>query len=250
MANDVIARLYPFDNEETTRKVRECCHCEVVQRPSSLPTPGASAHSHQEAIVLRFSRRPKTDRGFVFGRNSENCDCVLPAFHGISNTHFVITFDESHRLVLDDFSTTGTMVTYNGQGGERRRNFRWIIGEDEFVLDKRILVTISSITFEVVVPHYDRPVLAYEQNRLAWTDRRFDWITAPALTHPLLIRSYLGDGGFGWVYRVWNASSGSSYAEKTAKSQSGAREALQKEINVMRSISHASIRAGSRRVSH
>lgn len=106
MDNDVIARFYPIDNEEATCLVQESTHCEAVLQPG-LPAPGASASSHQHAFVLRFSRPPLWERGFVFGRDTKVCDCVLPTFHGIGNMHFAVTYDKSHHLVLEDFSKAG-----------------------------------------------------------------------------------------------------------------------------------------------
>lgn len=188
MDTDVIARFYPLDSEETIRKIQESIHCEAVPPLYNLPTPGASAMSRQHALVLRFSRPPRGDRGFVFGHDTR-CDCVLPAFHGMSRMHFAITYDASHRLVLEDFSTAGTTVTYSGQPGERRTNFTWIIGEDEFVLDKRILVTVGSVTFEVVVPEYSAPTSAYNESRALFAARRAALGALPGTTRPFLVRT-------------------------------------------------------------
>lgn len=162
MDDDVIARLYPLDNEEVSFKMRESPHCEVATRPStSLPTPRTNG-SQMYAIVLRHSRPPRGDRGFVFGRDNRVCDCTLPAFRNISSMHFAISYDEYHRLVLDDFSSVGTTVTYDNQAGERRSNFTWIVGEHDFVHGKRIIVNVNFISFEVSVPHH---AIIYKRRR-------------------------------------------------------------------------------------
>lgn len=62
------------------------------------------------------------------------------------------------------------------------------------------------------------PTHAYDDNRALFAARRAALQPlSDGLTRPLLIRIYLGEGEFGWVHRVWNASSGTSHAEKTPK---------------------------------
>lgn len=242
---DVIARLYPLD-EETGRAVRDSVHGEAVPVSWTEPTPGADASA--QAFVLRFSRPPLNGFSFVFGRDRTVCDCVLPALAGVRGVHFAVTYDDFHRPTIEDLSTvedssaTGTSVTYNGSG-ESRKGFKWIIGEDDFVLDKRIIVTASYATLEVVVSDH-HATGAYDQGRALLASRRSGAPGLPTPTHPLLIRSLLGEGEFGKVHRVWDASSGDTYAEKTPKrsvpGQRNTHDAIRREVNVMRSVKHVS----------
>lgn len=245
MDTDVIARLYPIGGDrETTRKVRASAHCELAP-PHSTAQPATGSLVH--ALVLRFSRPPRGIRGFVFGRDSTVCDCVLPDFRGVGNAHFAITYDDSHRLVLEDFSSAGTTVTYDGDAGIRRSGFVWIIGEDGFTSGKRIIVDASTVRFEVVIPDYAYPTNAYNEGRADMAANRAALGSLPRthLSQPLHVKLYLGEGTYGTVHRIWNVTTGESYAEKIAKRAApgviNPREALLKEIRTMRSVTHVSV---------
>ncbi|CAN8096757.1 unnamed protein product [Discula destructiva] len=242
MDTDVIARLYPLGGQDLTRKIRESSHCELVPPP---PSALGSNELWQYALVLRFSRPPRGDRGFVFGHDSGVCDCVLPAFYGVEGAHFAITYDGFHRLVLEDSSTAGTSVEYDGEAGERRRRFIWIIGEDEFTVGKRIIVNASSASFQVVVPEYAHPTTAYDESRAFMAANRTALGPPPRGLEPLFVKTWLGEGTFGWVKRFWDVTTGSSHAVKTAKPWTSGdlhpREALRKEIRAMSTVNHVSI---------
>lgn len=82
-------------------------------------------------LQLSFSHGPKGPLGFMLGRDARRCDIVLPPLPDISRQHCYITFDYLRRLIVKDISSNGTTVTYNGMGGEPRRDYTWIIGGDE-----------------------------------------------------------------------------------------------------------------------
>ncbi|KUI73198.1 hypothetical protein VM1G_08920 [Cytospora mali] len=103
-----------------------------VQESTAMPTPGVTG-PRQHVLVLGFSRPPIGDLGFFF----------FLSFSGARS--------------LDTF-------TYDDKAGEHRRNFVWIIGEDEITLNKGTLVDASSVTLEVVVPEYDAPTYATSRN--------------------------------------------------------------------------------------
>lgn len=54
------------------------------------------------------------------------------------------------------------------------------------------------------------------------------------------VRQFPGEGTFGVVYRVWNASTGATCADNTPKHPSTAHSALQKEVEVMRAVDDVS----------
>ena len=75
-------------------------------------------------LHLTFNPGPRGSRGLEFGTNP-HCDIVLPKLKNkkISRVHCALTFDSKRRLILQDFSRHGTIVEYDGKGGESRRAF-------------------------------------------------------------------------------------------------------------------------------
>lgn len=106
------------------------------------------------SLQLAFSNGPKFGSGFVLGTDPNSCDIVLPPLPTVSRRHCYLTFDAERRLILRDCSTNGTIVEFDGRGGERRRHFTWILSGHEVPdATKRIVIEIDAyLKFEVVIP--------------------------------------------------------------------------------------------------
>jgi len=91
----------------------------------------------------------------VLGTDRNRCDIVLPKLRGISRRHCSLTFDAERRLVLRDFSSAGTIVTYDGKGRETRRHFTWILSEEGVKWASKTIVEIQKIAFQVIVSRHE-----------------------------------------------------------------------------------------------
>ena len=228
-------------------------------------------------LQLTFNPGPKASRGFMIGTDENCCDIVLPK-GGISRRHCCLTFDEKRRLILRDLSSNGTMVTYDGQGGEKRKtvvtkdkedrqkfhHFTWILSDVELNEVKEIVVTIEGIEFIIIIPNrqthsvlYNNNVDRFLQEANADNDlpfgtlgmqsttstvqyNRTDTLTIqePILKPIYIRRAWLGSGKFSVVNRVWNVSSGSVYASKEFVNMK--ESAWKKEASIMSQISRLS----------
>ncbi|KAF2193574.1 hypothetical protein K469DRAFT_691126 [Zopfia rhizophila CBS 207.26] len=116
------------------------------------------AYFYEDGLQLTFSHGPKGDKGFAFGINQNKCDIVLPKLAGIKKLHGYFTYDDENRFIWRDSLTHGTIVTYDGKGGERRRKFTWILGGDE-VPDKKIEEIVielhEHLKFQIVVSKHE-----------------------------------------------------------------------------------------------
>ncbi|KAI0143499.1 hypothetical protein GGR57DRAFT_508090 [Xylariaceae sp. FL1272] len=221
-------------------------------------------------IELRFSHGPRTSSGFVFGKDPDTSDIVLSSSIGhISRRHFALTYKNSfddgcYRLIVRDLgSTHGTAVTYNNKGRKLRSKFDWII--DGFRVpndtDKFIIEPHKNMKFQVVVTRHDITSSTYVDNvkqfhhGVAGTENLFgvlDIQTGPAterhsrvhtpVGHPILLpQGWIAQGGFGAVSRHWDVSTGKEYACKQPIGKRYDREVWEKEIDIMKSISHEHI---------
>jgi hypothetical protein len=144
---DLIARIYPYaDYLHYAKDAILSNHNRSRWIPPSDDASGISSDDEgsispddeggispclsKPGLQLSFSHGPKGPLGFMLGRDARHCDIVLPHLPGISRQHCYLTFDYQRRLIVNDISSYGTIVTYDGMGGERRRNFTWIIGGD------------------------------------------------------------------------------------------------------------------------
>lgn len=221
-------------------------------------------------LEIRFSQPPRSSSGLVFGTDERICDVVLPDIRGlgISKRHFALTYksqfpDGFSRLIIRDLASRhGTEVTYDGKGGKLRSDFDWIL--DGFVCVKNtdsIIVQLhEKVKFKIIVTRQDIASQSYINNV-----RRFhEGFTNPQgllsgldlesgpqterntgthtpVKHPILLpMGWVGKGGFGVVSRHWNVSTGEEYACKQPVSRSYDRRAWEKEINIMKAISHVS----------
>ncbi len=146
---DLIARLYPFDDNfrygsETTKLNSSRYVPPHPPRPSTVtpldqysrrnrqPTQEPEDHGDSldqfPCLELRFSHGPQTRHGFVLGSDPFS-DIVLLNVPGISFHHLAITFDQHNRPIVQDLgSLHGTEVTYENEGKGVRSDFVWIVG--------------------------------------------------------------------------------------------------------------------------
>lgn len=241
------------------RGSRESTQEPEEQHPDTLPY-----------LELRFSQPPRTSSGLVFGTDENVCDVVLPGKKslGFSRRHFALTyktnFDDGYpRLIVRDLkSTRGTTVTYDGQGDESRSDFEWIL--DGFDAPNRIKYLIvqldRNLQFWIVVTHYDLTAPVYAQNVERFRQGAADpedllhgvrldsgpptqphsGAQSPVRRPILLDLGHIGQGGFGVVSRHWNVSTGKEYACKRPLEKRYDKTSWEREIRIMRRISHVS----------
>ena len=222
-------------------------------------------------LQLTFNPGPKASQGFVIGTDENCCDIVLPKLNKISRRHCCLTFDKKRRLILRDLSSHGTIVTYDGQGDERRRtivetdetgrktshHFTWILSDVELNEVKEIVIKIGAIAFIVLIPKRQTPSALYNNNvdrflQEANADNELPFgalgmqSTTSTVQHsrtktpirqiPIYIRqARVGHGAFSIVHRVWDVSSGSVYASKEFLNMKETE--WEKEASIMRQIS-------------
>ncbi|KAF4618138.1 hypothetical protein G7Y89_g14971 [Cudoniella acicularis] len=125
--------------------------------------PSSDTESYPQ-LQLAFNPGPKAGQGFLFGTDKNCCDIVLPRLNEISRRHCYLTFDAERRLILRDISTRGTIVTYDGKGGERRRHFTWILSGDQVSEVKKIVIQIQKIQFQIVISKHEAHSDQYVDN--------------------------------------------------------------------------------------
>jgi hypothetical protein len=293
---DLIACLYPFGERsnrahEAIKYPVNCSRFVEAKQPAPVPeapvrwdrrSRGTTAppddnenevpsYEFDPGLQLTFSHGPKGGHGFIIGTDPSSCDIVVPEILNkydhpvISSKHLYISFDAQHRLFVQDTSSRGTIVTYDGKGGKKRRNFKWIIGGDRVPDDtKTIVIEIHlKLKFQIVVSkHHQFPdlffsnvdqflevvatnnelpfgALGMQSARSTAAPSRGD---TPNEEHILLKQGKLGEGSFSVVSRVWDVSTGLEYASKKIL-----RPAVcdwENEVTVMRKISHVSIKYG------
>ncbi|QPH09512.1 hypothetical protein C2857_000318 [Epichloe festucae Fl1] len=177
---DLIARVYPFYGEEHKRYALRAIKAssfyvpplseesqeevkfgrddrEVTEPPDEQVDREESEFNGKPFLEIKFSKVPRSSYGVIFGCGM-NCDVVLPDLRGISRYHFSLTFDERGRFIVKDLhSLAGTEVTYDGEGGGRRRNFHWIVGGDHNAhkREKIIIKVHEDVQFQIVVAEHD-----------------------------------------------------------------------------------------------
>lgn len=125
-----------FQRSDNQRFYIPPSHHEVVAAASRESTPATNVGDDNNAegqgddkrgfchqLRFTFNQKPRcVERGFVFGSNPKTCDVLLGRpKDGISGSHFRITFNDKHQLVLIDQSTHGTAVSYGGQAWDEKR---------------------------------------------------------------------------------------------------------------------------------
>ncbi|KAK5997509.1 Serine/threonine-protein kinase Chk2-like protein [Cladobotryum mycophilum] len=251
---DEIARLYPADafgnslravtkynkGQPAQQSSRSGSHRDRHEREhTELAEDGVDSDDRLPSVVLSFGQRPRNHRGFVMGCG-EDCDFILPDLFGISRQHCAITFDKNHYLVVRDLgSLNGMTVLYDGENHGQRRNFTWIIGGHEITHRKTVVLQFNeSLKFRIAVPRRDIASQAYIdqvdwfrhrtsdshdifaslrlQNRTQTFAalRQYDASTPRLSTAQVLLTRPIGEGTYGEVIHVWNASTGEQYALK------------------------------------
>jgi len=279
---DLIARLYPYGEGEDglairTVKLRQN-HSRMIDvrkdyselhgrysRESTAPLSDIEDEVEKETVggkglQLTFTHGPKAGHGFKIGTDPNSCYIVIPLLTGISRCHCYLTFDEERRLVLRDCSSNGTVVTYDGKAGQKRRHFTWILGGHE-VPDKTKSIVIrlhTALKFQIVVAKPTFPDIYFENvdEFLGETAIANDFpfgalgirsnasTAAPSGTHtpeqdPILLeQETLGRGAYGVVTRVWDVSTGREYASKRFTNVD--KSDWEKEASLMRQSPHVS----------
>lgn len=226
-------------------------------------------NEYSPGLQLRFDDWRKNRVGFVFG-TSPNCDIVVPkreSLEGcIAPRHCVITFDEQGRLILRDLQDSkrnkrGTAVTYKSQGGQRRRNFTWILSGHRFTARNVpiILILHNTLKFQIVVTCHDTYSAQYREKVAQFATRvandaddislgglGFQSLGSTATASGaqttstgaiLLNNGELGRGAQAVVIRVWDVSTGLEYASKEPLSQRAHRR-LRDEVELLKHIQH------------
>jgi len=158
---NVIACLYPANGCEEAYKVISSEENRMRYIEPSTASESVDEEydpTHLPGLQLAFDSELKAGRGFIFGRDKRICDIVVPdlatidhATTTISRRHCCLKFDEQGRLVLEDFSTYGTIVTFDGQGGVEHKNHTWILsGEGSPPLSKIVINIQSVVQFEII----------------------------------------------------------------------------------------------------
>ncbi|KAH6982347.1 hypothetical protein BKA56DRAFT_673070 [Ilyonectria sp. MPI-CAGE-AT-0026] len=179
--------------------------------PTEPPgNPGASDFDYLPRLEIRFSDISRTDRGIVFGANS-NCDVIL-SDDDVFNYHFSLTFDEMNRPIVQDWgSLTGLEVTYDNQ---------------EHAMFTRVA---KAIAFQIVVAYHNIASEAYidKVNRFrqgtAKAEDLFGHLDVPRNTkshtgaqtpgtHAIYLKQKLGESSFGVVTHYWDVTDGSEFA--------------------------------------
>ncbi|KAM5362803.1 hypothetical protein ACJZ2D_012335 [Fusarium nematophilum] len=181
---DVFAYIYPHANFDG--RVSEAIRANPCHVPARIQSNEDYAHRHgarepieppegEDSILdylphleLRFSRRPRTERGILIG-SDPNCDIVI-SHKSISPHHLSITFDEDNRLIVKDWgSPAGTEVTYDGEGAGKRSGYQWVVGGHQLPdCTTTIIIKLhATVSFQLIAVRHDitSPVYMDKANR-------------------------------------------------------------------------------------
>jgi serine/threonine-protein kinase Chk2 len=232
------------------------------------PPEDLNPDDYLDCLELRFSNGPRTNRGFVFGRD-EKCDIVCHRnMLSVSKYHFALTFEngfedtDKYRLVLRDLnSTLGTAVMYDYQGEETRRGFRWILSGHGGANNKTIIIQLSNMLVFRIVVHIPEISHALADSVNHFLRQRppeslfadLDLFNLPRTeaatgTHtprsgPILVNiKELGRGAFGVATHCWDVSTGREFARKQPLVQlsEADRRAWREEAKLLFKLSHVS----------
>lgn len=209
---NIIARLYPLSRFP------------IKQGPRR-------ARSGVSYIDITFAEAVRPSRGFVVGSDA-GCDVVVPLSQKakLSSRHFSLAFDKGGRLIVQDLgSRSGTIVSYDGQGEEIRRNFCWIVSDfGDLLKVNEIQIHVSnevSFRLEVPSPSWEYHIRARDLMEAVQNPKRFDepersqgnLVPSRLDTGPIFIKTVLGEGGHGIAYHCWNVSTGDAHVVKQAR---------------------------------
>lgn len=206
---------------------------------------------------LSFNPGPKDGarQGFLLGTDS-SCDIGLPNVGRISPRHCCLRFRPNGQFIVQDVSQHGTVVTYgNAESNpltEKRRNFEWVIGGAEAVegYDKIVIEVDPEIRLQIVVNRYNTTPSGHGIDRflreaavdgalhLKSIDIQNIPSGEPAQNPVYLFKKRLGEGGFGYVDCVCDASDGSLYASKGFFRD--LKSNWRTEASILKTLSHVS----------
>ncbi|KAK3693310.1 checkpoint kinase [Podospora appendiculata] len=231
---------------------------------------GRQLHDHldyEACLRITFDCTPKTCHGVRAGRGKD-AELYLPGRLKVSTYHFALTFDANYHLIVRDLgSKSGTAVIYDDMERGRCRNFDWIVGGSDFLQKvTSIVVKLSDdLQFRLVVPQHDINSKSYRDKvdrfRAGTTDTEqvldlgrigpLSQIStigpsgaqtpASGTGKPVTVYKELGVGGFGVVSHIWDVSTGEQYALKQPRKDSGHGAQWEREIVIMKRISHKHI---------
>lgn len=190
-SQDIIAWLVPTArNTPADKATRLSANTPLTVSTSSsahlasrLPTPPGAP---QAAIQLAFTHRARRPGIFTLGSDPSHCDVLLPGLAGISKQHCAIGFDAQSRLILDDFSESGTQVWYDWACNGDQRHYSWVLSsgaDDGFPSAvRRITLDIQGVRFLVVVNDHSADWEGYRRRVGAFCEqapRESDCLIAP-----------------------------------------------------------------------
>ncbi|KAL8949551.1 MAG: hypothetical protein Q9222_004343 [Ikaeria aurantiellina] len=200
-------------------------------------------YTNLQRLKLTFGEKPKDPgRGYSFGTYATACNILLGSrgLHGISRVHFYITFglntDGERLLILRDRSSNGMAVSYNGQAKEElRRDFTWILNLKNERRKWDVEIHVCGMSFKVQLASHKTCQVEYNEKMdgfLAESRTAFPQLDVLGIDNPTPIAQpsrpltprqlpiylrlrELGEGSFGVVHKVVDASTGTIYARKT-----------------------------------
>ena len=233
---------------------------ESRNRESTVEPEEHDSLEYRASLRVSFSDGAKTRHGIVAGWDPK-CDFALPHIPGVSYHHFSMQFDEQYRLTVRDLgSTCGTSVKYGQEDEGRRCNGTWIVGGHDCLDDMGpIVINVTKfLQFRILVPVHGTQSQVYRskvdkfREGTAGTEDLFGELDLqsglqtqrPSGTHTpstgsITFKKELGRGSFAIVHRIWNASTGETYALKEPKGRYAA-DAWKREALIMGRISHVS----------
>ena len=215
------------------------------------------------ALVCRFSDLHRTGDGLVIGCASD-ADIAIQPWPGISRFHLALTFDDDGWPIARDLgSSGGTVITYDGEKGERLSNFPWQLRGPEILKNKALVLNLTDlIQFLLVIPPHDMASADYccrvaeFRKRTAEPEDLFASLRVysgagtqlPTGTHtpltrsgPIFYKKEIGRGEFGVVTYVWNVTTREKYVLKEPTRDRLTNLELKswrEEARIMRRVSH------------
>lgn len=215
-------------------------------------------------LALRMSSNVKAPKdGFVFGRNTDQCDILLtinPTEKLVSNRHFKIFVNNHGSLMLQDLSTNGTIVDGELLRAKARETLR---KPPTRALNNGSIISVISgpnkteIKFLVRVPNRQDQEDLFEQNMRKYLEARG---TVPqfASMRESAYGNYwnggteynftgnIGKGAFATVYRVQTKREGHLYAAKEIDKRRFIKNGMldvkfDNELKIMQNLKHPNI---------
>ncbi|KAK5464522.1 hypothetical protein LTR55_011735 [Exophiala xenobiotica] len=212
-------------------------------------------------IQLRFNQETKVKDRVTFGSAPDLCDVLIES----TRPRFYISFDSEQRPAIWDDSNNGLIVSYDGQGkNDLRNHFKWIFFPECETIRVKIplrnkLRHKRELAFNVHLPqHYKTHATEYEDNvkgfmakapppyevafhnlilRSQGTSFAPSETLSPTRRPVYLKREELGEGAFGRVRKVLDATTGDEYAGKEFFHKNG----WEKEVEIMKYLRHPHI---------